>query len=118
MSFSIQTDFIRVARLKKIAAASVGGGEFKRRKMKYDERILRIGGGGFEGEGRVKRANVHEDEKLNGLLGKRVRIKWWDGKIEEGVLGRTVKGGRYTLECPSKTVVFYKSHVKKVEEIG
>ena len=66
----------------------------------------------------MKRANAHEDEKLNGLLGKRVRIKWWDGEIEEGVLGRTVKGRRYTLECPSATVVFYKSHVKKVEEVS
>lgn len=62
---------------------------------------------------------THEDERLNALLGKRVRIKWWDGKADVGVLRRTETRKRYLLECGhpilTHTVVFYKSHVKKVE---
>ena len=62
---------------------------------------------------------THEDERLNALLGKRVRITWWDGKADVGVLRRTKI--RYVLECGhpilTKTIIFYKSHVKKVEAL-
>ena len=60
---------------------------------------------------------THEDEKLNALLGKSVRITWWDGKMDEGRLVQTATKKRYVLECGfpiiSKSIVFYKSHVKR-----
>ena len=58
----------------------------------------------------------HEDEKLNGLIGKRVRITFWDGDVDEGILERSEYSKRYALRRELKgDIHFYKSHVKKVE---
>ena len=61
---------------------------------------------------------IHESERLNGLIGKRVRITFWDGDVDEGILGRSEYSQRYALKREFKgDVCFYKSHVKKVEEL-
>ena len=59
-----------------------------------------------------------EDERLNGLIGKRVRIFFVDGDVDEGILQRSEYSQRYALRRLLKgDVHFYKSHVKKVEEV-
>lgn len=61
---------------------------------------------------------THESEILNGLIGKRVRITFWDDDVDEGILGRSEYSQRYSLKRAFKgDVCFYKSHVKKVEEL-
>ena len=61
---------------------------------------------------------THEDERLNSLIGKRVRITFNDGDVDEGILGRSEYSQRYALERLLKgDVHFYKSHVKNVEEL-
>lgn len=61
---------------------------------------------------------VHEDERLNSLIGKRVRITFFDGDIEEGILARSEYSQRYALKREFKgDICFYKSHVKKVEKV-
>ncbi len=61
---------------------------------------------------------THEDERLNALIGKRVRITFWDGDVGRGVLGRSEYSQRYVLRRGLEgNVCFYKSHVKKVEEL-
>ena len=63
-------------------------------------------------------SKVHEDERLNSLLGKRVRITFFDGDVYEGILGRSDYSQRYALKREAKgDVHFFKSHVKKVEAL-
>ena len=45
---------------------------------------------------------VHEDERLNGLIGKCVKITFWDGDIEGGILGRSEYSKRYSLKRANK----------------
>lgn len=61
---------------------------------------------------------THEDERLNSLIGKRVRITFFDGGVDEGVLRRSEYSQRYALQRVLRgDVHFYKSHVKKLEEV-
>lgn len=61
---------------------------------------------------------VHEDKRMNALLGKRVRILFFDGDTEEGILERSEYSRRYALKRALKgTLCFYKSHVKKIEAL-
>ena len=63
-------------------------------------------------------SKVHEDERLNSLLGKRVRITFFDGDVYEGILGRSKHIKGYVLKRVLKgDVHFYKSQVKKVEAL-
>jgi len=63
-------------------------------------------------------ANVHESEKLNALIGKRVKIIFWDDKEECGVLGRSEYSKRYKIDRPRKGPLhFYKTHIKKISEV-
>lgn len=55
----------------------------------------------------------HESEKLNRLLGKNVRVVFFDGDIREGVLRRS----KYQAPYRVGNLVFYKSHVIRVEEV-
>ena len=65
-----------------------------------------------------KMTKTHEDERLNGLIGKRVRITFWNGDVDEGILARSEYSQRYALRRLLKgDVHFRKSHVKKVEEL-
>ena len=60
--------------------------------------------------------NVHESEELNALLGKNVKITFWDNSIKQGRLGRSEYSNRYKLDVPYKGGYhFYKTHIKKIE---
>ena len=60
---------------------------------------------------------THEDEKLNSLLGKNVKIVFFDGKVYTGKLQRDKWGrSRYAIPCQGGTLTFYKTHIKKVVE--
>lgn len=59
--------------------------------------------------------NSHESDKLNALLGKRVKITLFSGKTVIGVLGKNKNGGRYSVATPYGEYTFYKTHVKKME---
>lgn len=64
--------------------------------------------------------NVHESEKLNALLGKRVRIILFNDSIHTGILGKSEYSDRYKLDRREMMVgdlCFYKTHVKKIEEL-
>lgn len=66
----------------------------------------------------MAKRNVHESEKLNALLGKRVRIVLHDNTIHTGILGKSEYSGRYKLdrrEMYKGDLCFYKTHIKKVE---
>ena len=63
-----------------------------------------------------KMTKTHEDERLNALIGKRVRITFWDGDVLTGTLGRSEYHQGYALKLLlTSNLHFYKSHVKKVE---
>ena len=62
--------------------------------------------------------NCHKSEKLEALLGKRVRLVLHDGSVYIGVLGKDVYSERYKLERNYKgPMCFYKTHIKKIEEM-
>lgn len=54
--------------------------------------------------------NIHEDEKMNLLLGERVQVIFFDGKLKIGVLKKSnwIKG--YAID----NFHFRKSHVKSM----
>lgn len=57
---------------------------------------------------------THESEELNALLGKKVKITFWDDKVLTGVLARAeYRPDRYEVANMS----FRKTHVKKVEVV-
>ncbi len=63
---------------------------------------------------------LHESEKLNSLLGKRVKITLYDDTIHTGILGKSEYSDRYALdrrEMNKGKLCFYKTHVKKIEEL-
>lgn len=64
--------------------------------------------------------NVHESEKLNALLGKRVKIVLFDNTIHTGILGKSEYSDRYKLDRREMRIdrgdlCFYKTHIKKIE---
>lgn len=66
----------------------------------------------------MEKKNVHESEKLNALLGKRVKIILFDNTIHTGILGKSEYSGRYKLdrrEMYKGALCFYKTHIKKIE---
>ena len=54
---------------------------------------------------------THEDEKLNSLLGKRVKVLFFDDEIKVGILGKAKYFPDY---YEVENCAFRKSHVKKV----
>ena len=63
--------------------------------------------------------NIHESEKLNALLGKKVKIIMYDNREELGVLGRSEYSKRYKIDRPYKGALhFYKTHIKKITEVA
>ena len=64
--------------------------------------------------------NVHESEKLNNLLYKRVKLVLTDNTTHIGFLTLDDYSNRYKLdrdEMNKGPLCFYKSHVKKIEEL-
>lgn len=57
--------------------------------------------------------NSHDDAKLNNLMGKDVRVTFWNGIQSAGKLERD-PDGKYRVD----NWRFYKSHVKKLEVLG
>lgn len=65
----------------------------------------------------MKNFNTHESEKLNALLGKKVKIIMFDNREEVGVLGRSEYKRGYKIDRPFKGALhFYKTHIKKISE--
>lgn len=63
-------------------------------------------------------SNIHESEKLNALIGKKVKIILFDNREEIGILGRSEYSKRYKLDRPYKGPLhFYKTHIKKISEV-
>jgi small nuclear ribonucleoprotein (snRNP)-like protein len=68
----------------------------------------------------MKQTNIHESEKLNNLLYKRVKLVLNDNTVHVGVLTLDDYSNRYKLdrEIMNKgPLCFYRSHVKKIEEL-
>ena len=68
----------------------------------------------------MAKKNVHESEKLNALLGKRVKIVLFDDTVHIGILGKSEYSDRYKLDRSEMNIdrgdlCFYKTHIKKVE---
>lgn len=65
--------------------------------------------------------NCHSSEKLDKLVAenKKVRITLFNGRNYEGWLDFPFTGYGYILESPDYdfSLRFYKSHVKKIEEV-
>ncbi len=63
--------------------------------------------------------NCHSSGKLDKLVieKKKVRITFFDGTINEGWLIFPFTGYGYILKSPNCDLRFYKSHVKKIEEV-
>lgn len=55
-------------------------------------------------------AKCHESEKLNKRLGQRVKLTFFDGRTEEGILERDEYSDRYKVN----NLCFYKTHVTKI----
>lgn len=69
-----------------------------------------------------KKTYSHESEELNALIGKRVRITFFDGQISAGVLEKDeTNKGCYCIDAldshglPVK-IIFRKTHVEKIED--
>ncbi len=58
---------------------------------------------------------THESKTLNRLLGKRVKITFFDNSVVFGVLQRATYHLNYYHIEGSKSVDFRKTHVKKIE---
>lgn len=65
--------------------------------------------------------NCHSSGKLDKLVieNKKVRITFFDGTIYEGWIDFPFTGYGYILTMPDRDcdLRFYKSHVKKIEEV-
>lgn len=55
-------------------------------------------------------AKCHESEELNKRLGQRVKITFFDGRTEEGILERDEYSDRYKIN----NLAFYKTHITKI----
>lgn len=60
----------------------------------------------------------HKDRELTAALGKRVRITFFDGDVQEGILKLDDIKQLYSLDNGQYELVFYKTHVKRFEVIG
>lgn len=58
--------------------------------------------------------NCHESEQLNALLGKQVKITFFDDSTQTGELKRGEFRNRYRVNYTE----FYKSHIKKISEVN
>ena len=68
----------------------------------------------------MAKKNVHKSEKLNALLGKRVKIVLFNNTIHTGILGKSEYSDRYKLDRREMRIdrgdlCFYKTHIKKIE---
>ena len=57
-------------------------------------------------------------EELESLIGKRVRIRFFDGTTREGLLGKPNFWRGYSLDMKEGRLTFTKTHVRKVEVIS
>lgn len=67
----------------------------------------------------MKRFHTHEGETLNALIGKEVSVKFYDGTVYFGKLGRGDGWGyeddRYRIDDINKgTIVFRKTHITHI----
>lgn len=61
--------------------------------------------------------NSRESAKLNAVLGKRVKITLFNGRVIIGVLEKNLFNTRpYSVLTENGHYSFYKTHVKKIEE--
>ncbi len=61
--------------------------------------------------------NSRESAKLNAVLGKRVKITLFNGQVIIGVLEKNLFNTRpYSVLTENGYYLFYKTHVKKIEE--
>ena len=64
------------------------------------------------------RKYTHESPELNALLGKQVRLTFFDGDVVSGRLERD----EWHKDCyfirGQRLITFYKSHVTKIEKIN
>lgn len=63
--------------------------------------------------------NNHIDENFEKLIGKRAKVEWFDGMIKEGILSHNLDGRNlpYSLITETNVWVFYKSHIKHIEQV-
>ena len=61
--------------------------------------------------------DIHRDKKLDALLGKQVRVIWYDGKVSMGLLSSYEDGYYRLLEFSGSAWLLRKSHVKKISRI-
>ena len=61
--------------------------------------------------------NCHRSERLDALIGKRVKVVFKNGIVETGVLGEDKYSDRYRLATRTCGVCFRKTYVRKVEEM-
>ncbi|MBQ8426868.1 MAG: hypothetical protein IJX16_03795 [Clostridia bacterium] len=61
---------------------------------------------------------THESPELNALLGKQVRLTFFDGDVVSGILEKD----EWHKSCyhirGARRVTFYKSHITKIEKIN
>ena len=60
--------------------------------------------------------DIHAEE-LEMLIGKRVRIRFFDGTTREGLLGKPNFWRGYSIDMKEGRLTFTKSHVKEIELI-
>lgn len=58
--------------------------------------------------------SCHESAVLNARIGKNVKITFFDGTEQTGILRRHIFGEKYIIN----DVVFSKSHVKKITDVN
>ena len=63
----------------------------------------------------MKHTYTHESEKLNALLGKKVKVKFYDDDVRIGILQRSERDSGYYI---IGNLEFRKSHVVKVVVYG
>lgn len=58
---------------------------------------------------------THESQTLNSLLGKQVKITFFDNSVANGILSRSFYYLGYYHIRGARSIDFRKSHVKKIE---
>lgn len=61
--------------------------------------------------------DIHRDKKIDNLIGRQVRIVWFDGEVTEGYLSKYDHGYYYILSYQGESFRFRKSHIKKISRI-
>lgn len=64
------------------------------------------------------RKYTHESPELNVLLGKQVRLTFFDGDVVSGILEKDDWHKNCYHIRGSRRITFYKSHVTKIEKIN